>query len=77
MHELRAPTRRALAEIVSFEKRDIVASRRRIQSDSDPGGSSADDDQIPGTGSSLQSDPHLFSVHGVDVLVKRGMVTHI
>ena len=63
VHELGAPARGALAEVVLFEEHDVVSAARGIHGDADTGGTAADDDDVPGRVALVESRQHVVATH--------------
>ena len=64
VHELGAPARRALPEVVLFEQQDVVAAARRVHGDADASGAAADDDDVPGLVPLVEPRDHVGATHG-------------
>ena len=63
VHELGAPARGALAEVVLLEQEHVVASRRRVDGDPGAGGAAADDHHVPGVAALRHPVQHFSAVH--------------
>ena len=62
VHEFRAATGGALAEVVLLEEQNVVAPARRVHRDADAGGAAADDDHVPGV-APVEARDHVRTAH--------------